>query len=387
MINKILIFGAGYVGSSLGILLSQFHEVVLIDNNSSKVEDINKKKIPITDPLINEFLKKNLNISASHSFKEHLNSTDLIILSVPTHFDKDSNGFDTSILEEIIASIALESCKASILIKSTVPIGFTTKLKIKYPGLKIIFSPEFLREGNAIQDNIFPSRIIFGASKRTAKVIADLFCQIAENSPKIFYMSSDEAEAVKLFANTYLANRVSFFNELDSFAFENKLNTKNIIDGVASDPRIGEGYHNPSFGYGGYCLPKDSKQLLANFKNIPQDIFKAIVQSNLSRKTFIANKILETNAINLGVYRLIMKKNSNNFREAAILDVIDILRKQGKNILIYEPLLGNDFNGVRVTKDLQLFKNSCDLIIANRMDKKLMSVKHKVFTRDCYGKD
>lgn len=388
MINKILIFGAGYVGSSLGVLLAEQFEVILVDKDQAKIEKIKNKLAPINEPLIEDFLKnKSVNLLATTSYREHIFNTDLVIIALPTNYDEDSNFFDTSVIESIISDFSKEDLKATILIKSTVPIGFTQKLIKAYPNLAIVFAPEFLREGHAIEDNLNPTRIIVGAKEEAAINIAEIFLKIAKNTPKVFYMNSAEAEAVKLFANTYLATRVSFFNELDSFALENNLNTKNIIDGVTSDPRIGVGYNNPSFGYGGYCLPKDTKQLLANYGTIPQGILGAVVKSNQFRKEFIVSNILKRNPELVGIFRLVMKKGSDNFRNSAILSVIDLLKKAGIELLIYEPLLKEDEIDFRVTNDLEYFKSISDLILANRMDDELVSVSHKVFTRDLYGEN
>lgn len=386
MIDKILVFGAGYVGSSLGVLLSKNYQVVIVDTDKAKVDKINLKKPPVEEYLMGTYLKDNkLKLFACQSFHEHLASTNLIILALPTNYDETSNYFDTSILESVLSELNKYVFTRTIVIKSTVPIGFTEKAKKMFENLEIIFVPEFLREGKALEDNVNPSRIVIGEEKSKSEKIANVFQSIAKNDPEVFHMSSTDAEAVKLFANTYLATRVSFFNELDSFSLHHNLNARDIIDGIASDPRIGHGYNNPSFGYGGYCLPKDTKQLLANFTDIPQAMFSAVVKSNPSRKDYIAQKILGKNAKIIGVFSLVMKKNSDNFRESAIFDIMKILKKAGKELLIYEPLLpviNSEFN---VTHDLSYFKSTCDLILANRMDDSLLDTKDKVFTRDIYG--
>ena len=388
MIKKIIIFGAGYVGSSLGILLAKNYEVVLIDNDVSKVNKINNREAPIDEPNMARYISdRDIKIIASNSFKNHLMTTDFIILALPTNYNSETNFFDTSTLKSTLNELNKFEFKKTIVIKSTVPIGFTNKTKNDFPNLTIVFVPEFLREGSAISDNINPSRIVIGDCKKNTNNVANVFKSIAKNNPKIFYMDSSEAEAVKLFANTYLATRISFFNELDSYAFQNKLNSKNIIDGISSDPRIGKGYNNPSFGYGGYCLPKDTKQLLANYSDIPQGIFTAVVESNKLRKEFIAKKILNKNYSKVGIFRLIMKKNSDNYRDSAIFDVIKILIESGQDLLVYEPLINkNDFS-FSITHDLNFFKNKCDLVIANRMDECLIDIQNKLFTRDIFGEN
>ncbi len=386
MIKKILVFGAGYVGSSLSVLLAEYFHVVLVDIDEEKIKKIQKKQRPINEPLLQEFLnEKSLDLSATTSYKEDLTTSDLVILALPTNYDEVANFFDTSILDKVLTDINAINSNATVIIKSTIPIGFTEKVSKAFPKLSIFFAPEFLREGCAIEDNLYPSRIVIGSRQEKATAIAEIFLKIAKNNPEVFYMSPTEAEAVKLFANTYLAMRVSFFNELDSFGLENSLSTKNIIDGVSSDLRIGKGYNNPSFGYGGYCLPKDTKQLLSNYATIPQAIFGAVVESNMLRKEFIASKILEKNPKLVGIFRLVMKKGSHNFRESAIFAVMELLQASGIELLVYEPILNEDDRNFEVTNDLEGFKKNCDLILANRMEKVLLDVSDKVFTRDIYG--
>lgn len=386
MIKKILVFGAGYVGSSLGILLATKYEVVLIDTDQAKVNKINNKKAPIEEPHMQEFLdNKNLNLIASESFNNHISTTDMIILALPTNYDEQINSFNTSSLKTTLAELNKIKCKAEIVIKSTIPIGFTQEVTKEFSNLRILFVPEFLREGKALEDNLNPSRIIIGSSENTSSTVADVFYSIAMNNPKILYMNSTEAEAVKLFANNYLATRVSFFNELDSFALQNNLNTKDIINGISSDPRVGDHYNNPSFGYGGYCLPKDTKQLLANFKNIPQSIFSAVVKSNELRKIYIAEKILQSNSNTVGIFRLVMKKNSDNYRESAIFDVIKLLVDSKQKVLIYEPLINDTDLPYNFTSDIDFFKKNCDLVVANRIEKEIEDIREKVFTRDIFG--
>ena len=387
MIKKIAIIGAGYVGSSLGILLAQHYELLLIDKDLSKVNKLIKRQAVLEEPLMQDFLdEKELNLVASDSFQECLDSQ-LVILALPTNYDVDTNFFDTTILESVLYELNDSPFRGVVVIKSTIPIGFTKRMQELYANLPILFVPEFLREDKALTDNLNPSRIVVGEKSDIAKAVAEVFLSITENSPPVLYMDPTEAEAVKLFANTYLATRVSFFNELDSFALERGLNTKDIIDGVSTDPRIGDYYNNPSFGYGGYCLPKDTKQLLASFETIPQGIFKAVIESNILRKDFIAQKILASNPKMIGIYRLVMKKGSDNFRESAIFSVMELLEKAGKALLVYEPLLSKTDTAFALTHDLEHFKTSCDLILVNRMDDALVSVADKVFTRDLYGEN
>jgi UDPglucose 6-dehydrogenase len=387
MIKKIGVIGAGYVGSSLGILLAQHYEVALIDKDLSKVNKLNKRQAILDESLMQDFLnEKELNLVASDSFQECLDSQ-LVILALPTNYDTETNFFDTSILESVLYELNDSAFNGVVVIKSTVPIGFTCRMQELYQSLSVLFIPEFIREGQALMDNLNPSRIVIGDKSDNAYTVAEVFLSIAKNSPPVLYINSNEAEAVKLFSNTYLATRVSFFNELDSFALESGLNTKDIIDGVSTDPRIGIGYNNPSFGYGGYCLPKDTKQLLTNFKNIPQGIFKSVIESNALRKDFIAQKILSFNPNIIGIHRLVMKKGSDNFRESAIFDVMQILKQQGKTLVVFEPLLSENHAEFQVTHDLAHFKSTSDIIVANRMDKDLIDVQAKVFTRDIYGEN
>jgi len=387
MIKKIAVIGAGYVGSSLGILLAQHYEVALIDKDLSKVNKLNNGQAILDESLMQDFLnEKEQNLVASDSLQECLDSQ-LVILSLPTNYDAESNYFDTSILESVLHELNDLAFRGVVVIKSTVPIGFTFRMQELYPSLSILFIPEFLREGQALMDNLNPSRIVVGDKSDNAHAVAEVFMSIVENTPPILFMNSNEAEAVKLFANTYLATRVSFFNELDSYALEHGLSTKDIIDGVSMDPRIGAGYNNPSFGYGGYCLPKDTKQLLANFENIPQGILKSVIESNALRKDFIAQKILSFNPKIIGIHRLVMKKGSDNFRESATFDVMQILKKLGKTLMVFEPLLSENHAEFQVTHDLNYFKATSDIILANRMDEELMDVQTKVFSRDIYGEN
>lgn len=391
MFKKITVIGAGFVGFSLAILISQKKDVTVFDIDKIKLQKINNKISPIHDNKIQEFIDtKKLRLNASDNLLKSIKNTDLVILALPTNFNESTNSFDTYEIESTIEKIFSYKKSIPILIKSTVPIGFTSKLKNKYINSNITFSPEFLREGSALEDNIYPSRIIIGSDNNFSKDLANLFIEFTLNNPKVFFMGSDEAESVKLFSNTYLANRVNFFNELDSFAIEKNLDTKSIIDGVSSDSRIGNGYHNPSFGYGGYCLPKDTKQLLSSFKSIPQNGITATIVGNQTRKNFLANHIHSLNKQCIGIYRLIMKQGSENFRESAIIDLIKILKKLDpkKTVIIYEPLVTDKIiSGSEVLGCLDEFKNKSDIIIVNRYDEELNDVKQKVFCRDVYGEN
>ena len=387
---KIAVAGTGYVGLSISTLLSQKNEVIALDIIKEKVDMINNRISPIKDKEIEEFfLNKNLNLTATIDYKEAFNNADYIIISTPTNYDDHLNFFDTSSVENIIEKVIETGNKSTIIIKSTIPVGFTEEMKKKYKIDNIMFSPEFLREGKALYDNLYPSRIIVGEKSKRAETFANLLKECSlKNNVEIKYMNSTEAEAVKLFANTYLASRVAYFNELDTYAEINGLNTKDIIDGVCLDPRIGTHYNNPSFGYGGYCLPKDTKQLLANYNKVPQNLIEAIVKANETRKTHIANMILKENPKVVGIYRLTMKTNSDNFRASAIQGIIEKLNNQGIDIIIYEPTLTADkFNNYMVINNFNEFNNKTDIIIANRMDEKLKSIENKIYTRDLFERD
>lgn len=387
---KIAVAGTGYVGLSLATLLSQNNEVVALDIIKEKIDMINNRISPIKDKEIEEYLNiKNLNLRATLDYQDAFNNADYIIISTPTNYNSEKNFFDTSSVEDTIEKIIRLNINPTIIIKSTVPVGYTESIKKKYNIDNIIFSPEFLREGKALYDNLYPSRIILGEDSERAKIFANL---LKEGSLKkdvsILYMNNTEAEAVKLFANTYLALRVSYFNELDTYAEMKGLNTKDIIEGVCLDPRIGNHYNNPSFGYGGYCLPKDTKQLLANYKDVPQNIIKAIVDSNTTRKNHISNMILNKSPHTVGIYRLTMKKDSDNFRTSAIQDVINNLSIHDLEILIYEPTLSApNFNNYPVINDFDEFTEKSDVIIANRLEEPLLKVRKKVYTRDLFSKD
>ena len=387
----ITIIGSGYVGMSLSVLLSKGNNrVKILEIDKEKVKKINKGLSTVRDELIEEHIsKEKLNISATLDPKEALNDADYFIIATPTNYDEKTNKFDTESVKSSIEKILTFSKNGSIIIKSTIPIGYTDYLKEKFKTDKIIFSPEFLREGNALYDNLYPSRIIMGDNSPVAVSFAEMLKNLSlKKSTKIIYMNSREAEAVKLFSNTYLAMRVAFFNELDSFAMENKLETLNLISGVSEDPRVGNFYNNPSFGYGGYCLPKDTRQLLANYKNIPQNIIQAIVDSNSTRKDFIVQEILKYKPKKIGIYQLAMKAGSDNFRSSSILSIIERIKKYNIPMIIYEDqILDKSFNGVHIEKDFHIFKNSCDLILTNRMTDDLSDVKDKVFTRDLFGYD
>ena len=387
---KIAVAGTGYVGLSLATLLSEKNEVVALDVIPEKVDKINNRISPIKDEYIEEFFKtKKLNLSATLDFKEAFKDAEYIIISTPTNYDDVTNYFDTSSVEDIIEKVISMGVKTTMIVKSTVPVGFIDNMKAKYHIDNIIFSPEFLREGKALYDNLYPSRIIVGEKSERAEKFANLLKDAAlKNDVVIKYMNNTEAEAVKLFANTYLALRVSYFNELDTYAELKGLNTKDIIEGIGLDPRIGDHYNNPSFGYGGYCLPKDTKQLLANYDQVPQNIIEAIVKSNDTRKDHIADMVCKKNPNIVGIYRLTMKTDSDNFRASAIQGIIERLKNKEMNIVIYEPTLNCDeFNGCKLMQNLNEFKDKSDIILANRLDNNLKSVSEKVYTRDLYTRD
>jgi nucleotide sugar dehydrogenase len=388
---KIAVAGTGYVGLSLATLLSVDNEVYALDITQKKVDMINDRISPIQDEYIEKYFKeKQLNLTATLDYKEAFNNAKFVIISTPTNYNDETHQFDTSTVEDIIRKvISLNDPGITMVIKSTIPVGFVEKIKKKYNIDNIMFSPEFLREGHALYDNLYPSRIIIGEKSNRAKEFAELLkSSCLKPDVEIKYVGSTEAEAIKLFANTYLALRVSYFNELDTYAEIKGINTKEIIDGVCSDPRIGNHYNNPSFGYGGYCLPKDTKQLLANYKNVPENLIEAIVDSNNTRKKHITNMVLKKNPNTVGVYRLTMKSGSDNFRASAIFDVIKELRYAGINIVIYEPMLSEDYyDDIKVIKDLNEFKSTSDVILANRNNSELNGVGDKVYTRDLYSRD
>ena len=387
---KIAVAGTGYVGLSLAVLLSQKNEVVALDIIEEKVNMINDGISPIKDEYIEKYFKeKKLNLRATLDYKDAFNKADYVIISTPTNYDDQLHFFDTSSVEDIVEKVISLGIDTTIVIKSTIPVGYVENIKEKYKINNIFFSPEFLREGKALYDNLYPSRIIVGDTSSKAKRFAKLLKDgCLKEDVEIKYMGSTEAEAVKLFANTYLALRVSFFNELDTYAEIKGLNTKDIIEGVCLDPRIGSHYNNPSFGYGGYCLPKDTKQLLANYKDIPQNLIEAIVKSNDTRKHHIANMILKKKPKVVGVYRLTMKSDSDNFRASAIISVINILKKSNVNIVIYEPTIKeNIFLDFEIVHDLDLFKNISDIILVNRIDDNANEFNKKIYSRDLFSRD
>lgn len=387
---KIAVAGTGYVGLSLATLLSQKHEVVALDVIPEKVEKINNRISPIKDEYIEKFFEeKDLNLKATLDFKEAFQDAKYVIISTPTNYDDVTNYFDTSSVEDIIEKVISVGTNTTMIVKSTIPVGFIDSMKAKYHIDNIIFSPEFLREGKALYDNLYPSRIIVGEKSERAEKFANLLKDAAlKDDVVIKYMNNTEAEAVKLFANTYLALRVSYFNELDTYAELKGLNTKDIIEGIGLDPRIGDHYNNPSFGYGGYCLPKDTKQLLANYDQVPQNIIEAIVKSNDTRKDHITDMVCKKNPNVVGIYRLTMKTDSDNFRASAIQGIIERLKKKKMSIVIYEPTLNEEiFNECKIIHDLEEFKNISDIILANRLDDNLKQVSKKVYTRDLYSRD
>ena len=393
---KIAVAGTGYVGLSLATLLAQRHEVMALDIVPEKVKMVNKFISPIRDEYIEKYFdeaekgERRLNLKATLDWEEAFCDADYVIIATPTDYDDEKDYFNTSSVEDIIEKvISLDNPKTTMVIKSTIPVGYVNKIRRKYDIDNIFFSPEFLREGKALYDNLYPSRIIVGSYSEEAQRFAELLREATlADDVQVLAMDSNEAEAVKLFANTYLALRVAYFNELDTYAKVKGISAKSIIEGVSLDPRIGSHYNNPSFGYGGYCLPKDTKQLLANYKDVPQDLIKAIVKANITRKQFIVDEVLASNPKVVGVYRLTMKSGSDNFRDAAVHDIIKNLREQKRKVVIYEPTFrGEEYNGVPVTSSLRDFKNSCSVILANRMTPELEDVRDKVYTRDLFARD
>jgi UDPglucose 6-dehydrogenase len=387
---KITIVGSGYVGMSLSALLARNNDVTVLDIDASRVDKINNRKSTVVDKDIDLLLiKKKLFLKATINAEEAYKDADFIVVATPTNYDTETNYFDTGSVDNVVSDALNLNVKALIVIKSTIPVGHTKMLQEKFSSQRVIFSPEFLREGSALRDNMYPSRIIIGSNCALGKKFAQLLLDAAKKENiQVLYTDSTEAEAVKLFANTYLAMRVSFFNELDSYTLSRGMDPKQIIHGVCLDDRIGQNYNNPSFGYGGYCLPKDTKQLLANFQQVPQTLIKAIVTSNQTRKDFIANEIIKLKPNVVGMYRLVMKEDSDNYRSSAIQGIMKRIKAKGIEVVVYEPIYKkNLFFGSRVINDLEQFKFISDTIVANRMSNELSDVNNKIFTRDIFGEN
>ena len=388
--SRFTVVGLGYVGTSIAVLLSQKFPVIAFDIDNKKINKINKNISPVAETKINTFINKNkLDLIATNDDEVAFKSVDYVIICVPTNYSKITGSFNTSIVEKTVNKVIQKNKSVIIIIKSTVPIGFTDRLKLKFNHNDIYFFPEFLREGNALHDNLYPSRIIIGGENKKSKNFGKILKSLSLNKKtRLVSMSTSEAEAVKLFSNTYLAMRVAFFNELDTYSDIYKLRSRKIIEGVSLDKRIGNYYNNPSFGYGGYCLPKDTRQLLKNFNNVPNDLIKAIISANKTRKKFIVDSILKTNKKVLGIYKISMKKDSDNFRESAIIDIIDKLNKKDIKIIIYEPnIKDNYFKKYECYKNFESFIKESEIIIANRIDKKLNKFKNKIYTRDLFEKN
>ena len=387
---NIVVVGTGYVGLSIAVLLAQHNHVIACDIIEEKVKLINNRRSPIADKEIEEYLAhEKLDLTATTSAADAYRNADYIIIATPTNYDEDRNYFDTSSVESVIRAVKESGAKGTMVVKSTIPVGFIDDMKEKYEIDNIMFSPEFLREGRALYDNLYPSRIVVGEDSKRARTFAELLIQGAKKKDvPVLYTGATEAEAIKLFANTYLAMRVAYFNELDTYASVKGLDAKQIIDGICLDPRIGQHYNNPSFGYGGYCLPKDTKQLKANYEGVPSSLIGAIVDSNYTRMDYIADEILKKKPGTVGVYRLIMKTGSDNFRQSAIFGVIERLKEAGVEVTVYEPTLNvTEYMGMHVENDFNAFSKAADVIVANRMNEELTSVCDKVYTRDLFSRD
>ncbi len=387
---RITVFGLGYVGTAMAVLLAQHHDVTAVDISAGRVADVTARRSPVVDPLISEFLEtRGLSLRATTDGAAALTGSDFVVIATPTNYDTELDFFDTSSVEGVIALVAEHSPASTIVIKSTIPVGFTRRMQQEYPDVTILFSPEFLREGRALYDNLHPSRIVVADPGPEAETFARILLEGSEEpDTPVLLTGSAEAEAIKLFANTYLALRVAFINELDTFALQHGLDTREIITGVGLDPRIGLFYNNPSFGYGGYCLPKDTQQLLANYRNVPQNLIQAVVDSNTTRMDFIAQDILRRRPKVVGIHRLAMKAGSDNFRTSSIQGVMKRLKAEGVEVILYEPLLAEDtFFNSEVVRDLDEFKRRSDVIVANRRTPDIADVEDKVYTRDLFGSD